>query len=158
MTEDEDAGASGEPPEDCSRRYALNLLVGAGAALTGASVAVPVAGFLLPPEQTEAAVASVVAGKVSDFPLNSGKIFKMGSKPGLLVRLADGTFRAYSAVCTHLSCRVQYRPDTKLIWCACHNGTFDLTGKNIAGPPPRPLETFSAKVLGGEVVVSREPS
>ena len=136
----------------------MNACLAGGALATGGMVTYPLARFLLPPETAEAAVASVVAGKVSDFPINSGKIFRMGSKPGLLVRLPSGEFKAFSAVCTHLSCRVQYRPDTKLIWCACHNGTFDLTGKNIAGPPPRPLETFSAKVLGGEVVVSREPS
>ena len=142
---------------DCTRRRMLAGLVGTGALATGAAVAYPLARFLTPPRIAEAAVASVSAGKAADFPLNSGKLFKMGSKPGLLVRLPTGEFKAFTAVCTHLSCRVQYRPDVKQIWCACHNGFYDLTGKNVAGPPPRPLEEFQAHVLGDEVVVSRGP-
>jgi Rieske Fe-S protein len=157
------------PPADddgCTRRRALNALLASGAVATGASVAYPLAGFLLPPKEAEAATASVVAAdkdgtpfKVSQFPVNSGRSFRMGSRPGLLIRLPDENgapqFRAFSAKCTHLSCLVTFRSDTKLIWCACHAGSYDLTGKNIAGPPPRPLAPFTANVKGDEIVVSR---
>ena len=50
-----------------------------------------------------------------------------------------GNYRALSATCTHLGCIVQYRSDLQEIWCACHNGLYDLNGRNISGPPPRPL-------------------
>jgi len=158
-------GTAPSGPEDdgCTRRRALNALLASGAIATGASVAYPLAGFLLPPKEAEAATASVVAGdkngpfKASEFPVNTGRSFKMGSQPGLLVRLPNGEFRAFSAKCTHLSCLVSYRPDTKLIWCACHGGAYDATGKNIAGPPPRPLTAFTANVnvKGDEIIVSR---
>jgi cytochrome b6-f complex iron-sulfur subunit len=165
----DDAPASAEGPgcdgEGCTRRRLLNVALTSGAVATGGAVLYPLGRFLLPPEIAEASVASVVAGRVEDFPLNSGKIFKMGTKAGLLVRLPDGQFRAFNAVCTHLSCRVQYRADNKSIWCACHNGFYDLTGKNVSGPPPRPLETFVVNVrspverdgllVSGEIVVSR---
>jgi Rieske Fe-S protein len=156
MPEHDDASAPPSGEEGCTRRRILNSILASGAIATGGAIAYPLAGFLLPPAEPESSVASVVAGKVSEFPLNSGKIVRMGSRPVILLRLASGEFRAFSAVCTHLSCRVQYRPDTRLIWCACHNGTFDLTGKNIAGPPPRPLEAYAANVRGDEVVISRE--
>ncbi len=152
------------PADDgaCTRRRALNALLASGAVATGASVAYPLGGFLLPPKEAEAATASVVAAdkdgnpfKVSKFPPNSGQSFRMGSRPGLLIRLPDGEFRAFSAKCTHLSCLVTYRPDTKLIWCACHAGAYDLEGRNIAGPPPRPLTPFSANVKGDEIIVSK---
>ena len=68
---------------------------------------------------------------------------------------ADGELRAFSAVCTHLDCTVQYKADTSQIWCACHNGFYDMTGKNVAGPPPKPLETYSARILGDKVIVSK---
>ncbi len=42
-----------------------------------------------------------------------------------------------------------------MIWCACHNGRYDLTGKNVSGPPPRPLEEFHVNVRGDEIIVSR---
>ena len=62
---------------------------------------------------------------------------------------------AFSAVCTHLNCTVQYRPDLSQIWCACHNGHFDLNGKNVEGPPPRPLEAFAVNARGNQIVVSK---
>jgi Rieske Fe-S protein len=93
--------------------------------------------------------------KPGDVKLNTGQIFKFGSRPGILVRTPAGELRAFSAVCTHLNCTVQYRPDLGHIWCACHNGHFDLNGKNIAGPPPRPLDSFVVNVRGDQIVVSK---
>ena len=66
-----------------------------------------------------------------------------------------GDVRAFSAVCTHLACTVQYRPDFQHIWCACHNGHYDLQGKNIAGPPPRPLDAYKVDIAGDEVYVTK---
>ena len=80
---------------------------------------------------------------------------RFGSKPGILVRTANGEIRAFSAVCTHLNCTVQYRPDFQHIWCACHNGHYDLQGKNIAGPPPRPLEAYKVDIAGDDLYVTR---
>ena len=55
-------------------------------------------------------------------------------KPGIIVRDQAGEFHAFSAICTHLGCTVQYRPDNADIWCACHNGHYDVTGRNVSGP------------------------
>ena len=60
-----------------------------------------------------------------------------------------------SATCTHLSCTVQYRDDLHEVWCACHNGMYDLNGRNVSGPPPRPLESFEVQVRGEEIYVRR---
>jgi Rieske Fe-S protein len=73
----------------------------------------------------------------------------------LLVRTADGEYRAMSAICTHLNCTVQYRSDVREVWCACHNGFYDLNGRNVAGPPPRPLESYDVHIKGDEIFVSR---
>jgi cytochrome b6-f complex iron-sulfur subunit len=93
---------------------------------------------------------------VGDLKANSSKIFRFGNRPALLLLTAEGEYRALSATCTHLSCTVQYRSDLREIWCACHNGMYDLNGRNISGPPPRPLEVFQVHVRGEEVVVSRK--
>ncbi len=111
--------------------------------------------YLVPPAATDLGGDSVVAAKVGDLKANSGKIFRFGSRPGLLVRTADGEYRAMSAVCTHLNCTVQYRSDVREVWCACHNGFYDLNGRNVAGPPPRPLESYVVHINGDDVVVSR---
>lgn len=142
------------PPEDPSRRNFLNILLGGGVlAFLGAAI-YPVARFMIPPEVPEASLSSVLADKVSEIAPNQGKIFKFGRKPGLLVRTPDGEFRAFIATCTHLDCTVQYRSDEKFIWCACHNGRYDLNGMNIAGPPPRPLTPLTVNVMDDEIYVS----
>jgi Rieske Fe-S protein len=72
-----------------------------------------------------------------------------------LVRTPEGDYRALSAICTHLNCTVQYRAREQDIWCACHNGVYDLSGRNLSGPPPRPLELYEVHVRGDEIVVAR---
>lgn len=138
------------------RRKLIQLILGGGAFATAASFLYPVLRYLVPPASIDLGSETVVAGKVGDLKPNSGKIFRFGSRPGLLIMEAGGSYRAVSAVCTHLSCTVQYRDDTHQIWCACHNGIYDLNGKNISGPPPRPLEAYDVHVRGDEIVISRK--
>jgi cytochrome b6-f complex iron-sulfur subunit len=138
-----------------SRRNFLNYLLGTGAVATLGAILYPIVRFLIPPKVVESSASSVVAAKSAELKPNQGKIFRFGSKPGLLIETPSGEYRAFSAICTHLDCTVQYRPEEKLIWCACHNGRYDLTGKNISGPPPRPLEEYRVNVRGDEIVVSR---
>lgn len=138
-----------------TRRGFLNWFLGTSVGAMAASVLYPVARYVSPPDVLEAQTDRVVAGRETDLKLNEGKIFRFGSQPGLLVRTAEGEYRAFSATCTHLNCTVQYRGDLRQIWCACHNGTYDLNGKNVSGPPPRPLEEYKVNVADGEIVVSR---
>jgi cytochrome b6-f complex iron-sulfur subunit len=133
----------------------LNTLLSSGIAATAASIFYPILRFVIPPEIAESAVMSVAVARSDDIEPNSGTIFKFGADPGLLIRTAEGDLRAFSARCTHLNCTVQYDPGERLIICACHNGQFDLNGKNIAGPPPKPLVAFNVNVRGDEIVVSR---
>ncbi len=73
----------------------------------------------------------------------------------ILINTPAGELKAFSATCTHLGCIVQYRSDLSQIWCACHNGHFDLNGKNVEGPPPRPLEEYVVNVRGDQIIVSK---
>src|ERR1039458_7294632 len=98
--------------------------------------------FGVPPAVADRGGDEVIASKTGEMKPNSGKIFRFGSRPGLLILESDGTYRALSATCTHLACTVQYRSDLREIWCACHNGIYDLNGRNVSGPPPRPLTLF----------------
>ena len=137
------------------RRRLLDVLLSGGVIAFLGAVFYPVTRYLTPPPGREPAASSVTAAGVGELKPNSGKVFRFGSKPGILVRLPSGEWRAFSAVCTHLQCTVQYRADLERIWCPCHNGHFDLTGKNVSGPPPKPLEAFDVVVKGDEVVVVR---
>jgi cytochrome b6-f complex iron-sulfur subunit len=149
------SGAPHIPPASDGRRNLLKLILGTGVLASISSFLYPVLRYLVPPETTELGADSVVAATLNELRPNTAKIFRFGSRPGLLIRTAEGEFRAMSATCTHLSCTVQYRNDLGQIWCACHNGMYDLNGRNVSGPPPRPLEQYSVHVQGDEVFVSR---
>ena len=137
------------------RRRFVEVLLGSGFLATAVAFVYPVLRYLVPPKASDLGADSVVAGRVGELKPNSGKIFRFGNRPGLLIRIASGEYRAMSATCTHLSCTVQYRDDLREVWCACHNGKYDLNGRNISGPPPRPLEGFEVQVRGDEIFVRR---
>ncbi|MEJ5166786.1 MAG: ubiquinol-cytochrome c reductase iron-sulfur subunit [Thermoanaerobaculia bacterium] len=139
-----------------TRRDLLNFLM----SLTGtgilATVLYPLIKFISPPKGQEASLSSVSAGKVGDLKPNSAKIFKFGAKPGILILTQNNEYKAFSATCTHLNCIVQYKEDAQIIWCACHNGKYDLQGRNISGPPPKPLEEFEVFLKDDEIFVRRK--
>jgi Rieske Fe-S protein len=138
------------------KRDFLKYVLGGGLLAWAVSVLYPLLAYLKPPHQGEVEVSSVKVGKLSSIEKNSGTIVRFGNKPVILVRTAGGELRAFAGTCTHLDCTVQYRQDLGSIWCACHNGKYDLNGRNIAGPPPRPLDEFRVVVQGEEVFVSRK--
>lgn len=142
-------------PAAVTRRRVLDAVLRTGFASTLMAIVYPVWRYLIPPVGGEPATQSVVAAQATQVKPNSGAVFKFGSKPGLLIRTPDGELRAFSAVCTHLDCTVQYKSDSSQIWCACHNGLYDLRGNVVSGPPPRPLESLVVNQRGDEVVVSR---
>lgn len=138
-----------------ARRRLVEVLLGGGVLASVVSFLYPVLKYLVPPVVPDLGEDEVVAAKVGDLKPNSSKIFRFGSRPALLLLTAEGEYHAVSAVCTHLGCTVQYRSDLHEIWCACHNGMYGLDGRNISGPPPRPLESFQVNVRANEIVVTR---
>jgi cytochrome b6-f complex iron-sulfur subunit len=138
------------------RRRVAQFILGGGFLASVISFFYPVLRYLVPPILPDLGGSEVVAAKVGELKPNSYKIFRFGSRPGLLIYTAENQYRAMSATCTHLGCIVQYRNDLREVWCACHNGMYDLNGRNISGPPPRPLEAYDVHVRGDEIVVSRK--
>jgi len=143
-------------PRPLRRRKVLSWFLGTTVGAFLASAVYPVTRFLIPPKTGESTAGGVTLDlKEAAIRPNTGQIFKFGNQPGILIRTPAGELRAFTAVCTHLQCTVQYRPDSSHIWCACHNGHYDLQGKNIAGPPPRPLERYALNVRDDKIVVRR---
>ena len=142
------------PVQQGNRDFLKYLLTGSILAWL-ASVIYPVISYLRPPQQTEVVVNSIKVGPLSSIAKDSGTIVRFGNRPVIVIRTQSGEVRAYSAACTHLECTVQYRKDLSVIWCACHNGKYDLTGRNIDGPPPRPLEPYRVVIQGDDVFVSK---
>lgn len=150
-----DPSAVGGEPDSIPRRRFLEgffrLTVGALAA----AVLYPVARFLSPPQVAEETSSRVLAGSVAELAKSKWKIFPFGSEPGILIEKAPGQYVALSATCTHLGCTVQFEAPQSRIWCACHNGYYDLQGRNVSGPPPRPLTPYVVQVSGDDIFVSR---
>jgi Rieske Fe-S protein len=150
------------PDSSPSRRGFLGWFLGTSAGALLLSILYPIVRFLSPPEVPEASTNQVDAGPMNDPELmeKGYKIVRFGAEPVILVRVADGDYRAFAATCTHLDCIVEYHQKQQRFWCNCHNGEYDLNGRNVAGPPPRPLESYEVHVVTegsgpGSIVVSR---
>jgi cytochrome b6-f complex iron-sulfur subunit len=111
--------------------------------------------YIIPPRIRETILQSINIGKISDIPANGAKIIKFNKKAIILIRTEQNQVRALSAICTHLGCIVEYKPDQKNFKCNCHGSVFDLTGKNIAGPAPVPLKPYRVELKQDEVIISQ---
>ena len=89
------------------------------------------------------ASAGTVIAKTSDVPVNGAATFTLAASgdPGVVVHLADGSFVAYDATCTHAGCPVQYDSGSKDLYCPCHGAVFDPANQAavLQGPAPSPL-------------------
>jgi Rieske Fe-S protein len=137
------------------RRNFVDYLLATSLGSVVAAIFYPIMRFLVPPRIAESSQLTVVAAKAAELKPNSGKVFAFGAEPAIVIQTPGGEIRAFSAVCTHLACTVQYRDDLQQIWCACHDGHYDLYGKNVGGPPPQPLAKLTANIRGDEIIVSK---
>ena len=136
-------------PPALDRRRLLNWFVGTSFGALIASILYPALRYITPPRVPEATASEVEAGEANDPELREKgfKIIRFGADPVILVRAADTKFYAFSATCTHLDCIVGFQKEQNRIWCNCHGGAYDLTGRNVAGPPPRPLTPFKVNLV-----------
>lgn len=139
-----------------SRRTFLNTLFGGwlGAVLSGGIYAF--LKFIFPTVGKEPDFVVLSKADFLDIPGNTVKTFAWGGKPGFFLKKNDGTMLALKGVCTHMECNISYVPDTKRFYCACHNGWFDDNGRNIEGPPPKPLESFDITIVGPKLVIAKK--
>ena len=141
-----------------TRRAFLGVAAAAGLCYVGA-IGYPIYRYLASPAEmaaSESAVREVTLDKAQALPLASALMFKFGSSPAMLIHGADDSWVAFSAVCTHLGCTVKFEPELNRIHCSCHGGVYDPhTGKNVSGPPPKPLKAYKVDVVANSVTVSR---
>jgi Rieske Fe-S protein len=141
-------------PEDAfvARRDFVKFLVLTSFAFVAGQAWI-VAKSLLRRRRAEAPSERKIAS-LSSLPRGSATMFRYpgGDDPCLLVHDRDGQLYAYSQSCTHLSCAVVPELERGLLRCPCHEGYFELrSGKNVAGPPPRPLPRIALAVRGDEI-------
>lgn len=138
-----------------SRKKFLDFLLGTTLVAWLGSLIYPVSKYLIPPKSPNINPNSLEVGLLEEFTPNSSKILRFGRTPIIVVRQPNGDFRAMTATCTHLDCTVQYKTDTQQLWCACHNGIYDLEGNNVSGPPPKPLTQYTVVINNNKVIVTK---
>jgi len=69
------------------------------------------------------------------------------------VQHPDGQVVVYAPLCTHLGCAYHWEQPERKFFCPCHNGIYDIEGKVLSGPPPRPLDRLPVKVEQGRLYV-----
>ncbi len=125
------------------RGFLRNTAIAAGALIFG---------------RTQSAVAASPKKiiKASKFPVGSSRKFvATNGAPAFLFRTKSGVF-AYSAICTHQGCTVDYLKAGKKLVCPCHGGSFDLfkSGKPVGGPPERALDKILVSIKSDWIVQS----
>jgi len=118
-------------------------------------VLTPIIAYLWPPARSSATKGERVAvGDEKDLPAGQGKVVSAGDKPVIVVHTSQGGVKAYSAVCTHLGCVVEWQQSRGFIQCPCHDARFNpATGAVISGPAPSPLPPVRVNIEGGKIYV-----
>jgi Rieske Fe-S protein len=139
-----------------TRRTFLNTLLGGWLASFAFGSLWALCRFAFPTLGREPDYVVLAAKEYLTIPANSAKVFAWGGKAGIFLKRADHRMLALKGVCTHMECTVVYKPEERRFYCPCHKGWFDEDGKNVQGPPPRPLEVFDFRVEGASLIVYRK--
>ncbi len=147
---------SGDRDTNVGRRTLITVLLGFSVVATVGGVLTPIIGYLWPPSRASAGGSGrVQVGTAADFPAGQGKVVPVNDKPVIIVNSAQGGLKAFSAICTHLGCIVEWDQGRQFILCPCHDGRFNaVNGGIISGPQPSPLPELALTVEGDAIYVS----
>lgn len=131
------------------RRIISYAWIGAIAIIIGELIAGTIA-FLWPKRREAKGEKIFIAGKSSDFKI--GEVIYFRKEKAYVQRLDQG-FIAFSAICTHLRCIVNWNEEKKVFECPCHGAKFNRNGEVLEGPPPRPLDLLKIQIVEDKLVV-----
>lgn len=140
------------PPGRVSRLLSRRQFIVFSAAAVGAAWGGTVLQTRLFPEQSSAQAAEPVRFPLSELPVGGSKPIQYGGVPVMVLRTPE-SIKAFSLVCTHLGCLVEWQSANAEFYCPCHDGRFDQFGEVLGGPPPIPLESFPVQVVEDVVVI-----
>ena len=144
--------ASADPPIQPSRRRLLGWLSRGFLSLWAVGLAWLVAGFLKPPRSRDSLGQGVIkVGDEASLLPGQAQLVRHGSDPVYVVRTVAGQLIGVSAVCTHLHCVLDFDRGRAQLTCPCHEGSFDLSGNVLSGPPPRSLRTYRVETRLGQI-------
>lgn len=142
-------------PEKPSAFTSRRQFIQVGLAAVGAAWAGVFVQSRLFPAQSATAEVKPVRFPLSELPTGSAKLIAYAGNPAVVLRTPE-SLKAFSLICTHLGCTVEWQGSEKIFYCPCHDGRFDQFGEVISGPPPLPLEAYPVKIEDDTVVVGEE--
>lgn len=138
---------------EISRRDFLGWFLKGGLLVTLGGMIIPALNYIWPVTHQGPVGGMADVGSADDIPVWGGKKVILSGSALLIIRLPN-EYKAYSAICTHLGCIVDWDDQKQKIICPCHAGIFDTNGSVVAGPPPRPLPSYLVKVINGRLMVT----
>lgn len=150
---------------EVSRRRFLSYLIGGVGVAIGAAVATPLVGYFLSPAWKKNKPILTLIARASDIPegqptfvtyeqrISDGWFVTTLSK-GAWVTNKGGNIVVFDPRCTHLNCPYYWDKEKNRFQCPCHDGRYDIDGKVIGGPPPRPLDHLEYEIQDGNIMVS----
>ena len=148
-----------------TRRDFFGKMIGSIAGLIGLGLAIPIFGYTILPALRKPEESWSEAGPVDQLEINrpkeleiirslsSGWMKTSTAQSIWAFRKPDGKIVVYSPLCPHLGCGYQWVDNKKNFHCPCHNSIYDLDGKVLGGPAPRPLDTLPVKTEGDRLFV-----
>ncbi|QKD81876.1 ubiquinol-cytochrome c reductase iron-sulfur subunit [Thermoleptolyngbya sichuanensis A183] len=124
-------------------------------AASAASAALPACRSAEPPGPPAAGGTFQQVGTLSQLAQSGDRLnTQVGTAPITLLKNPDsGDLMAVSRICPHAGCTVEWREQTVLFACPCHNSLFSPTGGVVQGPANRALATYPVKVEGETILV-----
>lgn len=137
--------------ETSSRRTFLVASLGALSVAGLGAMLYPLLRYLAPSKSGGAKQS--VTFKLAEIPDGGAKFFDLNGSAAVLIKPKGGTVAAFSAVCTHMGCIVQWQKDQNQFLCPCHGGQFSSDGVVVGGPPSKPLPKLPFVVTGESVTI-----
>ena len=152
--------------DNVQRRDFVKIVLAFLGTIMGAVIGIPAIGYLLSPAtKVQSEEAWIPAGPMENYPIGTPTLFSYtrskingwekttNSYGAYIVRINEADVKAFSNMCTHLSCRVNWKNELTEYVCPCHDGHFNGEGKVTAGPPPAPLYPYETKVEEGVLYI-----
>jgi menaquinol-cytochrome c reductase iron-sulfur subunit len=152
---------------DLSRRDFVRIVMTFLGTIMVAVIGLPSIAYLFSPSlKAKESDVWIPAGKIDSYPVGVPTLFSftrttlngwektVNSFGAYILKIDDTTTQAFSNICTHLSCRVNWAQDAALYICPCHDGRFSIEGKVVSGPPPKPLNQYETKIENGLVYIN----
>ncbi len=155
-----------EDKSKISRRKFLTYVVNGAAGFVTAAIAYPLIGYFLSPAGKKSQNPTIPITRTDRIPVGVPTFVRFEERmpdawvittesEGVWVSTKDGkNFILFDPHCTHLRCPFYWDEQKRVFVCPCHGGEFDIDGKVLAGPPPRPLDRWQFTIRNGEIETS----